>query len=258
MTISRIAQRFQPIVFALLLFTIPSNLFAKFFVNSAYVDGLIVDYLIPKLYLSDIFVIALILLWCAELGFSTVAVRLRKHVISILIVLGFLALNFLASLNTGHWPATLYFDLKLLEMWGLLAWLFTHRSLLLSSKTVIALSSAIIFEAAVGVYQSIAQRSVFGFWFFGEPMLNLDVTVAKSNYSGALRILPYGTTPHPNILAGFMVMATLMCLYIGLHQEKKMIRVSALILAVVSSIMAILTQSFSAATALVLGLTLFC
>src|SRR5689334_2459990 len=45
-------------ILAGILFLVPSNLFFKFWTESAYVHGLLVDYLIPKLYASDLLIIA--------------------------------------------------------------------------------------------------------------------------------------------------------------------------------------------------------
>ena len=47
----------------IIIFLLPTNFFLKLFESGAYVNGLRIDYLIPKLYLSDIFILILLLFW---------------------------------------------------------------------------------------------------------------------------------------------------------------------------------------------------
>ena len=53
-------------LFGLIIFLIPSNLFFKVLESSAYVNGLLIDYLIPKLYLSDLVIFALFSWWVID------------------------------------------------------------------------------------------------------------------------------------------------------------------------------------------------
>lgn len=69
----------QSLLFPLLVFLVPTNLFLKFLVDRAYVGGILVDYLLPKLYLSDIFVFLLIISWCIELGREEIVKHLKSH-----------------------------------------------------------------------------------------------------------------------------------------------------------------------------------
>src|SRR5690606_28662361 len=57
---------FQCVLLALWIFTIPTNLFWKMLPNFGFVGGLQIDYLIPKLYLSDLVSIGLICVWVLE------------------------------------------------------------------------------------------------------------------------------------------------------------------------------------------------
>src|SRR5260221_404184 len=60
-------ERIYQCLIASLIFLIPSNLFLKFLVDSAYVNGLLVDYLLPKLYVSDLPILLMLGIWLFEL-----------------------------------------------------------------------------------------------------------------------------------------------------------------------------------------------
>jgi len=51
------------LLFSCLIFSIPLNLFLKLNESSSYVGGLKIDYLISKIYLTDIFIGLILLSW---------------------------------------------------------------------------------------------------------------------------------------------------------------------------------------------------
>ena len=53
--------------------------------------------------------------------------------------------------------------------------------------------ASLIFQSFVATWQYTTQSSLFGYWFFGEPLLNASISVAKTTYFGAIKIMPYGT-----------------------------------------------------------------
>jgi O-antigen ligase len=63
-----------------------------------------------------------------------------------------------------------------------------------------------IFQSLIGILQFILNHSL-GLWFLGESILNPNLPgVAKIIVSGEKHIRAYGTFPHPNVLAGFLVL----------------------------------------------------
>lgn len=246
----------QSLLFPLLVFLVPTNLFLKFLVDRAYVGGILVDYLLPKLYLSDIFVFLLIISWCIELGREEIVKHLKSHSRIIAFAALFFVLHLFAHRSSQYLFSSVWFVFKLIEIWLFLAWIFWNKKMFNSDALFAALSSTILFQFALGVYQYLTQRSFFGYWFFGEPLLSVDPTIAKTEYSGALKILPYGTTPHPNILAGTLVMMSLLCMYLVEKKGKGAWRAIAAVLVLLSTIISILTDSTSAALALVSGVVM--
>jgi len=69
---------------------------------------------------------------------------------------------------------------------------------------MLSLLPTILFQSIVGLFQFFNQTPVFGYLFLGETNLNRQTGLAKQIINGVEKILPYGTTSHPNILGGFL------------------------------------------------------
>lgn len=114
-----------------------------------------------------------------------------------------------------------------------------------------ALASSILFQSIVSFLQLFTQHSVFGYLPFGEVDYSSTQIVLSTFFDGALKKLPYGTTTHPNVLAGFVVISSLLCL---LLQRKKWMRFPLIFIAL---LLCCSTQSLNALAALIVGAVLF-
>lgn len=174
-------------LFYLIVFLIPSNLAKHFPVASAYVGGSLVDYLIPTVYLTDILIILLLILKPIK--------TLPKPLIIFLLCL-------LPSVvgATSPIPAV-YKWLKFLEIGLLAGWIKQYRPPII--KPLIA---ALIFQSILALGQWFHQGSLAGYWFFGEqPYTSATAGIDKITWlDGSLKVPPLGTTPHPNVLGGFL------------------------------------------------------
>ncbi len=243
---------------AFLIFLIPSNLFLKFWVEEAYVHGLLVDYLLPKVYVSDLVILAILGLWSWEL-FQTpkrgknawFKLRLWKtpglgfaFLVGIFIVRQFL---------TEYPLASVWYLVKLGEMALLGLFLFHHQLLLHSKLLFWSLAVTLFFQATLGLYQFQTQQSLFSYYTLGETNLSQTLGLAKGVFQGAEKTLPYGTTAHPNILGGVLAIYLLL-----LTCASKLARIKASVfhgsLAALVLITLFLTQSVSAGVTLVIGL----
>jgi len=253
-------SNFYPNVFLFFLcgwiFLIPSNLFLKFGENQAYVHGLLVDYLLPKLYLSDFFSLALL-----GLSWWTILKQERRRLSLLpwpkILVLGIFLLG-LRQFFTPHPLAAVWFAFHLL-MIGLLGWGLQFQTIFLKKPVVFfTLVSTIFFQTLVASYQFWAQKALFGYWFLGEPDLLRGIGIAAGVFAGAEKILPYGTTAHPNILAGTMVVYTWGALLLFFrHSQKTWLFKLLLGLSLTCCLSLIyLTQSWTAFVALVIGITI--
>lgn len=244
-------RRFFVYITAVLIFLIPSNLFLKFAVPSAYVNGLLVDYLLPKLYLSDIPIFLLLLGWAWEakqhIQFKNISRQFL--IVSFTVLAAFCLRQFLTTKPL----AAIWFLTKSIEILALASFFFTHRSILKDRVIWWSLAGTVLFQSILGIYQFQRQQSFFpSYYFLGEINYGHPLSLATGTFAGAQKILPYGTTAHPNILAGFLVFSLLIIL---LHQPQKTSPLLIAGVALTTLYTVLLTQSVVAI--LCLGLAAF-
>lgn len=234
----------------LILFLLPTNLFLVLDHHAGYVNGLKIDYLLPKLYLS--FAVVLVLLLSAapkvlQLVTQLYAVSVRNRVAAMLAVMLVLYQVFLPSTMVSLMHLSIAIIVVLMS-----AVLIRNKTLLNSTEALAGIVSALVFQTVVGLHQFLTQSSVLGFYFFGEP----DFTKVFGLHTAQLplnlgeRILAYGTTAHPNVLAGFAVIYSLLVL-----QHPRARRSLTSIAFILTIICLAITQSIASLTAFILGLT---
>jgi len=245
-----------------LIFLVPSNLFFAFPDGSEYVHGLRIDYLIPKLYLSDLI---------AGLLIVTLIVRQRTAVqtkIRLLFsskrlrvwVLLCVGLTSIFTLRQVLSPVPLSSVAMLFRYCAgivLLLLLTKTPDLIKKSYLLYALICTVLMQTAVALYQWSTQTSVFGYQLLGEPNLSIPLSLAKTVWQGRELILPYGTTAHPNVLAGVLAVYLVAIVHLRHSIHWRWSSGSLAILAVVLGGSALLlTQSVSGIMALVIGLSI--
>ncbi|MBD3279331.1 MAG: hypothetical protein GF390_01310, partial [Candidatus Pacebacteria bacterium] len=200
--LTRKLKKIPLLLTALLIFLTPSNLFIKFLPTTAYVNGLLIDYLIPKLYLTDLVILGILGLISYLLVKQSGRPKLPS--LSPVLVVAITVLILRQALVPNP-LASAWYLLKLLEM----AWLFmllkAQPQLKTSLSVLTALLAALIFQASLAIYQFHTQSSLAGFWFLGEVNLQTFYNMPEASFFGQLSRLPFGTTSHPNVLAGMLV-----------------------------------------------------
>ena len=109
-------------------------------------------------------------------------------------------------------PLQLYFSLRLVIL-IYFAWIVSQIDV---SREKIAwlFTSLGVFQASLGVFQFILQKSA-GLYILGESHLGPDILgVAKIVAHGTKMIRAYGTFPHPNLLAAFLVVSLIFNIYL--------------------------------------------
>jgi O-antigen ligase len=234
-----------------IVFLIPSNLFLRLNTSSAYVNGLLVDYLIPKLYLSDIFILILLLLWLIKVINNKKKLVLKSSQLYPLSIL--VSLIVVRQIFTPYPLAAAWYLFKLIEI-GLLVWfLSTHKKLLKKSIIYFTLIFTILFQSSLALWQFLTQRSLLGFTFFGEPNLSNSIGLVKDIWWNTGRVLPYATTAHPNILGGVLAIFNLTLIKLVLSTEKKWLKVLTSLTIILATLVIVLTQSISAILTLIIG-----
>lgn len=223
---------------SLIIFTIPFNWFLKRETDSAFLRGIQIDYLLPKLYIQDILLLCLgiYLLYSNRVRASQRVKQQVAHLYTFLthgikkdhLPVSVRQMWVFAKRNMARFSFaglalvvtitsiskcelnTLMSLWQLSSAFGLAYYLYTRFSFNeLLQHIWKPLLAAAIFQSILGIYQFINQRSLLGYTLFGEIDLSLPGAIARDSFFGVLRVLPYGTLPHPNVLAGFLSVASL-------------------------------------------------
>lgn len=198
----------EKIAFYLLLATLPLQLGKHFWPEFSFVDGIRVDYLSPTIYLSDLFFIVL---------FLASALSIKKKVYSILkhpLFLFILGILLISSLLSQYPLAAFYGVIKTLQFvyFGCyIALIFRAQK----NNIIFLLALGGLVQVIIAVFQMVAQRSIGGyFYFLGERTFSVSTPgIALFNFGGEQLLRPYGTFPHPNVLAFYLLTAFLLLLF---------------------------------------------
>jgi O-antigen ligase len=253
-------------LFGLIIFLIPSNLFFKFIESSAYVNGLLIDYLIPKLYLSDLVIFTLFGWWLFD-NKKIVFKNLKKVLKKITLwinknkIISFLLLALILRQFNTHSPIAAYWYLLKIIEFGFLTFILMNKKKLISSTLIISSTIfTLFFQSILTILQFINQSSIFGYMFLGESDLNRQIGLAKQTINGIEKILPYGTTAHPNILGGIISLYLILLIgtLINPQLKKKKYHLQPFIVGpIIISLIALgLTFSLSAWTTFIIGIVL--
>ena len=186
----------------LLLLLLPSQLAFHFWPSWSLISGIRVDYLSPTVYLTDLIILGL---------FLTSRLRIRVP----LPVIIFAVLNILIS----SFPLlTIYKWLRVLEYF----WLFKYLVKKHLALSTWPLALAVIWTSGLAWWQFFLQHSVGGLWYWlGERPLSVSmpgiakVSLGFGAWDLGLVMRPYATFPHPNALAGFLLVAGLILYFLN-------------------------------------------
>ena len=159
-----------------------------------------IDYLLLKFYLSDLIILAILGLFfwqaCRNGGvIKKIKIWMIKNKWLTIFSLLLLSRQIFTPNLIG-----VFSWIKILEML-VLAKVLIDKQLFTNKLVINVVSLTLIFQSLLAIYQSHFQKHLWGFIFFGEPILTNSIGLAKISIDGVEKILPYGTTAHPNILA---------------------------------------------------------
>ena len=245
-----VLQKIERFLLQCVIFLVPTNLALHWYINEAYINGRLVDYFLPKIYLSDLFILVLIII-----GIYRYFCKLNTRLVipfSVIFLVLYLLINSLSSalVFSSTWYVFKVIEYLLFSVYLLKT--YTRKSFLLASITPFIL--AITFQTLIGLYQYINHSSIFGYMLLGEPNLN-SMGIARTTIRGFLEVAPYGTTAHPNILAAFLLLS--MCfVLLGSHLSPKnmLYKVLIVVLISLSIIIILLTGSITVVSGIIIGL----
>lgn len=203
-------QRIQRLLLFLVLFFTISQFGKHFWPDFAYVSGIRVDYLSPTLYLTDVFIIVL---FVTALPSLVKYFKEKKHKFSPWLVVALLSL-IISTLLASHIFPAFYGLVKVLEFVFLT--IMVRKLINPHDFKVISiiLSFAVLLEGSLVLWQFIKQSSVGGAWYLlGERSFTSGtVGISTATILGKEYLRAYGSFPHPNVLAFFMLIASLFLL----------------------------------------------
>lgn len=199
-------------LFGLLVLFLPFQIGRHFWPEWSYVLGLRVDYLSPTFYLTDFLVIAILSFWFLE---KRKQLNFRAWLKNSWWILAFFVYLLITSFLARNPGAALYKFFKI----GELAFLAFYVEKTKPSRVKIAscLSVAIGYSALIALAQFLKQASLNGFfWYLGERTFTKATPgIAKAIIGGRLLMRPYATFPHPNVLAGFILVSLVLISQLG-------------------------------------------
>ncbi len=216
----------ERILIVLFLLIFPLNLRKVFLTPYSFQKGYFIEYLTSNLSFADIivlltifiFTIKIIIRQINEYGKVDNLLEYNKLVLSSIfkylsgmtretVVLIFFVLLVLISVSWATYkPIAVYRAATIIgtfAFFSILALKLRPKKWLITAILFIILSG--LFQSSVGIAQFINNGSV-GIQFLGESIVSPNISgVAKIHLLGVKHIRAYGTTPHPNVLAGFLI-----------------------------------------------------
>ena len=200
-------------LFYLLVFLIPLNLGKHYVFAWSYVRGLLVDYRVPVIYVTDVILFTVLLLWV--LSFNKSLVRRLLSVMNdkgVVLLLFFLFSLILSALGSEDKAVSFYSAGKHFLYAGLFFYVLLNFDTKIDFSILARIFGiSVLLVSLLAFAQWYSQGSVFdNYLFFGEqPYMSSTPGIVKESYFGRTVIPPYGTFRHPNVFAGFLAVGLL-------------------------------------------------
>jgi O-antigen ligase len=202
-------KRLQKIIFQVFVFLLPTQLGKHFWPEWSKIFGIRVDYLSPTMYLTDLFVAVLFLVWIIEFMFiednslSKLKQFIKKYLSVILLSVLFVFINIKSS---AHYEASIIKWAKVLEMGFVSFFIYSSREFRVKTWLLKPMLLSLFYVGLLMILQIFFQQSINGFFYYlGERHFNTySSSIALVNLFGRQLLRPYSTFSHPNSLAGFL------------------------------------------------------
>lgn len=189
----------EEIIWYLLLITLPFQTRHIF----GYVGG-IGEYSGIYFYATDVLVLALLLLWAVR------SIRERRKVardepVHFALLIGGIAL--LSALFAASVPLGLFGWAKIAEMLALFVYIYRNIGRFSLRLTYVSIFVGGVLQAIIGAAQFYLQSSLQLHFLAESPLSPFNSADAVLNTPALKLLRPYGTLPHPNILAMLLIVA---------------------------------------------------
>lgn len=190
----------EKILLFLVILFLPTQLGKHFWPDFAYIYSLKIDYLSPTVYFWDLLVMGLLAVWLFR--------KPKVNKIALNLLLFFLFTQILPLREAQNIGAGLV-RLEQFIVAGFFGVFLASQNFANSSKKIfLPLTLAIFGESVLAALQFI-KGGTLGLWILGERTFSLSTPgIAKFDFYGSEFLRPYGTFPHPNVLAGFLLIGS--------------------------------------------------
>lgn len=246
-----------------LFITLPWNLGKHFELKISYINGFLVPYLIPTIYVQDLIILFILALNVAQN-------KAKKYQNNYLVSQRFLELErkifylfliclFFSTAFSERFLASFYFFLRVflyVMFFSLCVYYFNMPKIRKGFLTASLFN--FVFLIFLGIFQFVRQSSFFNnYIFMGEQPYNANTfNIVKESYGGVSKVPPYGLFSHPNIFAGYLLVFII--LFSGLLFKKDFgnfkAKVILFFILLLGGWVLFLTKSFSAIICLILFL----
>jgi putative inorganic carbon (hco3(-)) transporter len=215
----------------------------SFFSDYSFLEGRYIDYLAYSLYGFEVFLGIAFIFWLWEIFKEKrkVIIGDKKIFLSVLLLIlfSFASISFAVDKNIS-----LYYILVLIEL--LVFFIFTVNLFKIKKNLNIFLNVFLIgmfFQSVIAILQFALNHSL-SLNLLGESPLSAALPgVAKTVIGGVKHIRAYGTFPHPNILALFLLVSGIINIHLFKISKDKRYRIFLVVLFLFSAIALFLTFS---------------
>ncbi len=249
-------------IFFIILVLLPVNLGKHFIFKNSYVDGILVDYLVPTVFVQDLLIILMLVLWFFEnkalnkLKVFTKKVFTKKK--AFLFLIGYVLIT---SISVFVSKAPLISFLEYLRMFFYFlfsVYVVIEVEFAKEFKSILKfLVIGALVSCVFGFGQFLKQGSLFNnYLVLGEQPFTFSTrNIIKENVLGVSTIPAYGLFRHANIFGGYLSVILILLLgYIKFFDKN--IRPVTFFVSAVLVLALLLTLSVSAWLGLLLGLIL--
>lgn len=216
-------NKLEKLLLFLTVLFLPTQLGRHFWPEFSFVYSLPVDYLSPTLYFWDI----LVLLLCTT--FLLQSKPINRIALNLLFLFLLTQTISLFSNQTNLGAGLVRVEQYLISgLFGV--YIASAKCRVISAKLFLPLALSIIGESILAMAQFL-KGSTIGFWILGERTFTISTpAIAKFDFQGIQFLRPYATFPHPNVLAGFMVVGIIVSwvMYHGSRWQRHLIILTTL------------------------------
>ena len=243
-------MRLSEVFFLLTLAAVPVQLGKFYWTSQSFVLGIPINYLAVNLYLVDLPLVAYLVTFTVEnvKNFRKDDRYQKNFILAWFLLILYLtgdAIFFSKAPVLSYWFLVRFFAVAVFGLYATRS--LKNQKLFKASILIIAVSA--IWQSTVVLGQFLLQRSL-GLWILGERSFDSStVNIAHFELFGRQLLRPYGTFPHPNVAAAYLVIS-----FIILKSQRSSIKQKTLtVFAVASSFLStVITYSKSAAIILAL------